>query len=235
MATVSEILAKLNLNVRDLNNVSLSQLETVFKDLTVKEISKLCVVNKRFNTVCENESFWRSKVSDDYGIRKKYGDTWRETARNMYKVGMINLNGVWIDGRTYREILDDALQNGSDVVKGLPTKYLLPYVNNNENDAYFLRYLIGHNENALQDFANQTYNKTYANEAIDNILLINSEEINVIYTSVLTYEGTNKHLPGECYTFVHDTLSYEFLHEMIDPILYVMQFSSFPNNEIDCA
>ncbi len=70
MASVSEILARLNLNKRDLNNISLSQLKTIFKDFTVKEISKLCVVNKRFNTLCKDESFWRNKVFDDYGIRK---------------------------------------------------------------------------------------------------------------------------------------------------------------------
>ncbi len=36
MDSVDEILTRLNLSRRDLNNVSLSQLETVFKDLTVK-------------------------------------------------------------------------------------------------------------------------------------------------------------------------------------------------------
>nr|QBK92755.1 MAG: F-box-like family protein [Pithovirus LCPAC401] len=235
MASINETLAKLNLGIRDLDNLSLAQLETVFKDLTVREISALCEVSRRFNSICSDESFWRNKVSDDYGIHRKCGDTWRKTARNMYKINMINLNTKWIDGRTYEEILDDALQNGADCIKGLPEKHLLPYANNDEEDAYFLRYSIGHNENAIQDFAHQTYNKTYSNEAINNILLINSDEINVIYTSVSAYEGINKHLPGKCYDFIHNTLSYEFLRKMIDPILYVMQFSSFPNSEIDHA
>ncbi len=235
MASVSDIFTEVRLNLQDLNNVSLAQLEIIFKDLTVKEISKLCVVNKRFNTVCENESFWRSKVSDDYGIRKKYGDTWRETARIMDKYDMINLNKRWIDGRTYREILNDVLQNGSDRIRGLPEKRLFPYVDNNYGDALFIRFELGHSEEQFQDFAHQTYNKSYTDDELNDMLLINSEEIDIIYTAVLTYEGYDKHLPGGMYFFVHETLSFDSLREMIDPILYVMQFSSFPNNKIDHA
>nr|QBK93992.1 MAG: F-box family protein [Pithovirus LCPAC406] len=116
---MNEILAKLRLERQDLNRISSSQLRSVFSDLTVKEISILCGVSKKFNTICKEESFWRTKVLDNYGIEKKYGDTWRQTAINMDKVNMINLGDKWIDGRTYREILGDTVQNGAFTILDL--------------------------------------------------------------------------------------------------------------------
>nr|QBK93246.1 MAG: F-box-like family protein [Pithovirus LCPAC403] len=231
MASVNEILARLNLNKRNLDNLSTSQLETVFLDLKVREISLLCRVSRKFNELCKDESFWRNRVLNNHGIDKKYGSTWRKTAKNMDEINMINLNKRWIDGRTYREILNDAVRNGANVIKGLPEQHLLPYVNNNEEDAAFIIFEV-YDEKELQDFADIA-DKSYTDDELSDILLANSVEINIIYTAVRTYEGVNKHLPGECNTFVHKTLSYEFLREMIDPILYVIQFSSFPRNKLD--
>ncbi len=82
MSSVNEIFAKLRLAEKDLDKLSTSQLETVFSDLTSKEISSLCRVNRKFNTLCKDESFWRNRVLNNHGIEKKYGDTWRETAKN---------------------------------------------------------------------------------------------------------------------------------------------------------
>nr|QBK93245.1 MAG: F-box-like family protein [Pithovirus LCPAC403] len=195
MTTVSEILARLNLSRRNLDNLSTSQLETVFSDLKAREISLLCVVSRKFNELCKDESFWRNRVLNNHGIDKKYGSTWRETAKNMDEINMINLNGVWIDGRTYREILDDTLQNGINVLRGLPTKYLLPRVNNDELDADSMREE-HHDEKALQVFANSHLDRLYTNGEIDDILLINSREIDVIYSAVRAYEGEFGYLPG---------------------------------------
>nr|QBK93700.1 MAG: F-box-like protein [Pithovirus LCPAC406] len=235
MASVNEILTRLNLNRRDLSNVSLSQLETVFKDLTVKEISTLCAVNRRFNTLCKDESFWRNKVFDDYGIKKKYGSTWRQTAITMDKVNMINLGTKWIDGRTYREILDDALKNGADTVLEAQIQYLLPYVDGIDN-ATNLQFDF-HDEKEIQDFVADELGKHYTYDELIDILLIKSSEIDVIYTTVLTYKGEhNLYLPGHTITDVTTGTalqSYSFLRDMIDPVIYVMQFSSFSNDKLD--
>ena len=233
MTTVSEILARLNLSRRNLDNLSTSQLETVFSDLKAREISLLCGVSRKFNELCKDESFWRNRVLNNHGIDKKYGSTWRETAKNMDEINMINLNGVWIDGRTYREILDDALQNGADVIRGLPEHHLLPYVDNNEDDASYLQLEL-QDEKALQDFADTELDRPYTDDELSDILLINSIEINIIYTAVRTYEGVRGHLPGDAPNNVSQvTQSYEFLREMIDPILYVMQYSSFERDKLD--
>ena len=243
MSSVNEILARLNLNKRDLNNISISQLRTIFQDLTVKEISTLCAVSRRFNTLCKDESFWRRKVSDDYGIHKKYGDTWRQTAINMDKVNMINLNGAWINGRTYRKILDDALQNAADplqhgasVVTELQTPYLLPYAGDFKEDMHELQFELENDDIQLQIFANRILGRDYTEDELNDIYYIKSREMNVIYATVRTYRGEQgMHLPGHTITniIVGTCLpNYDFLLEMIDPILYVMQFSSFSDDKL---
>ena len=239
MASVNEILARLNLNRRDLSNISLVQLRTIFQDLTVKEISTLCAVSRRFNTLCKDESFWRRKVSDDYGIHKKYGNTWRETAINMGKVDMINLNGVWINGRTYMEILNDSLQNGADVITDLQLEYLSSYVADSidtgdpddipEQDLLFDK----HEEKSIQGLANRSLGRYFTENELNEILHIKSEEMYVIYAAVLAYNSETPYLPGTMLrsdSIVPGLQSYDFLFNMIDPILYVMQFSSFGNN-----
>nr|QBK93703.1 MAG: F-box-like protein [Pithovirus LCPAC406] len=236
MAAVNEILTRLHLSKRDLSNVSLAQLETVFKDLTVKEISLLCTVNRRFNTVCGDESFWRNKVLNDYGIRKKYGNTWRQTAINMDKVDMINMNGVWFDGRTYREILNDALQNGADIVFEAQMSQLSPY-GDIRGDEYFLLFECKNYDNSLQDFANLSLERDYTENELNDIFYIKSREMNVIFATVLTLKGEKGiYLPGHTLTSVIDYTvlpSYEFIRDMIDPIFYVMQFSSFTERRLD--
>ena len=266
MSSVNEILTRLNLSRRDLSNVSLSQLETVFKNLTVKEISTLCAVNRRFNTLCKNESFWKRKVSDDYGIKKKYGDTWRKTAITMDKVDMINLSAKLIDGITYMEILNDTVQNGAITVLDLQFLHLIPYLIHDAADLQFdvhdeksmqdladevlsrdyvnddvTDLQVGmHDENTIQDFANANLDKPYTSDELNAIFLIKSRAIDVIYATVVIYKGGGIYLPGDTLddsitagiTTGMDLQPYQFLRDMIDPIIYVMQFSTFSHDRL---
>ena len=229
VASVNEILAKLRLERRDLNNLSTSQLETIFLDLTVKEISLLCRINRKFNTVCKDESFWRIKVLNDYGVGKKYGDTiasqssaagatWRQTAITMDKNNMINLNDVWINGRTYKQILDEALQQEYrlDFFEDLQEKYLLPYADNSEEDVLRLldRYS-DYDDGKLQRFANDVLGRDYTEDELNDIFYIKNREIKVIYSAVSSYE-TNE-TAGAGY---------------LDPIFHVMYNSSTPEHRL---
>ena len=65
---------------KNIFDVSLDIIAKFFYNISVKEILKLCRVNKKFNSVCQRESLWRNKVLLDYGIKKKYGRTWKERA-----------------------------------------------------------------------------------------------------------------------------------------------------------
>ena len=233
-ASVDEILSRLNLSKRDLNNLSTSHLETIFTDLTSREIALLCRTSRKFERLCKDGSYLKNRVFNRHGIEKKYGDIWRETARKMDEINMINLNIKWVDGRTYREILDDALQNGANTLEGLSLQYLTPYVNDGDEEK--VRYDFW-DEEALQGYANTYLDKTYTNDEIDYILLnIYAREIDVIYNAVEAYQGKNGFLPGvfEGYN-TNAYQSYKFLHEMIDPMLYVMQYSSFPRDQLGRA
>ncbi len=100
MNTSNKILEHLELRHEDLDNLTSPLIEKIFTNLTVKEISILCGVSKKFDNICKRESLWKKKVLNDYGIEKKYGATWRRTAQRMAKTNMINLNKIWINGNT---------------------------------------------------------------------------------------------------------------------------------------
>ena len=92
-----------------------------------------------------------------------YGSTWRETARRMEEFNMINLNIEWIDGRSYREILDDTLRDGADTLTDLPKRYLLPLINNDNDDANTFRYEMN-DEKAIQNFSDEFLDRSYTED-----------------------------------------------------------------------
>ncbi len=93
-----------------------------------------------------------------------------------------------------------------------------------------------HDEKTIQDFANTNLGKPYTSDELDTIFLIKSRAIDVIYATVFIYEGGDLYLPGDTLDYSITIgiylQTYEFLREMIDPIIYVMQFSTFPHNRL---
>ena len=63
---MSSSLEELDLKVEDLRNLNTDEIQEIFRNLTVKEISKLCVLSKAFNTVCKREKLWEEKVAYEY-------------------------------------------------------------------------------------------------------------------------------------------------------------------------
>ncbi len=109
-----QIMKRLHLK-EDLDNLSSNRMRMLFNDLSVEDILELCSLSKNFNEMCSKELLWKAKIWSSYGIEKKYGgETWRETAELLSGAGMINLNNRWYDGRTYRQILDEALRRGKE-------------------------------------------------------------------------------------------------------------------------
>nr|QBK92840.1 MAG: F-box-like family protein [Pithovirus LCPAC401] len=74
MTSVTDILEQLELKAQDLNYLTPALIQKIFSVLTVKEISLICNINRKFNTICKRESLWKDKVLSDYGIEKKYGE-----------------------------------------------------------------------------------------------------------------------------------------------------------------
>ncbi len=186
MSSVDEILERLRLRRQDLNTLSSSQIRSIFEDLTVKEISILCGVNRKFNLICEDEKFWKDKVFNDYGIEKKYGETWRETAKNMSKVNMINLNAEWIDGRTCGEILDDTLNGKALDLVFKQKNLLIPFMGNLRRGQNNLHSL--HEEKQIQHYADIYLQRRFTDDELDDIYYIKTTEIYVIYAAVRTYQ-----------------------------------------------
>ncbi len=209
MSSVNEILVRLHLSRKDLNNLSTSQLKTIFLDLTVKEISLLCRVSRKFDRVCEDESFWKTKVADDYGIEKKYGSTWRATARKMDEINMINLNSKWFSGKTYKQILDEALQQeySPEFILDLQEEYLLPYANNSIDDVFDLEGCF--DDEGCQEVANKVFGRDYTEDELDDIFYINNRQM----------------------TILNNTISESQVYEK-DPIRELMHFSSLPKGQL---
>nr|QBK93212.1 MAG: uncharacterized protein LCPAC403_03460 [Pithovirus LCPAC403] len=75
--------------------------------LSIKETALILKVNSRFNTIIG--STWKRKIMIEFGLETMYNLTWKETAKFLTKVKMINMKKKWIDGRTYEELLRDSL------------------------------------------------------------------------------------------------------------------------------
>nr|QBK92796.1 MAG: uncharacterized protein LCPAC401_04340 [Pithovirus LCPAC401] len=113
-STVEEILDRFRIRQKDLNDVPPPLIHEMFLSLTPKEIFKLCRISRKFNDECKKESLWEFKVRNDYKIDRKLGDTWKETAKMLVKSNMINLDKKWINGMTYRQILNEGLIKGNE-------------------------------------------------------------------------------------------------------------------------
>nr|QBK92851.1 MAG: hypothetical protein LCPAC401_04890 [Pithovirus LCPAC401] len=110
--------------VLNLSNLGSDIIIKFFDDISVKEVMKLCRVNKQFNIVCKKNFMWRRKVKNDYGIETKYGRTWKDTARLLFETNMINLNQKWVNGKTYKELFDEGLESkNNDYFNDLYEKY----------------------------------------------------------------------------------------------------------------
>ena len=84
-------------------------IQKIFTFLSIIKVPKICIISNRFNMVGNREALWRDKVLNNFGVNEKQAKTWRQTAIKMVKCNMINLNNKWVNGQTYREILDEAL------------------------------------------------------------------------------------------------------------------------------
>nr|QBK93587.1 MAG: uncharacterized protein LCPAC404_02910 [Pithovirus LCPAC404] len=112
--------------ISNISNLGSDVIIKFFDDISVKEVMKLCRVNKQFNAGCWGDSMWKRKVENDYGVETKYGRTWKDTAQFLSEYNMINLNETWVNGKTYKELLDESLESKNDnYFKDLRDKYKL--------------------------------------------------------------------------------------------------------------
>ncbi len=242
MSSVIEILKRLRIKSQNLNNLSQSQIQSIFEDLTVKEISSLCTVSKKFNTACKSQSLWKRKVLNNYGVKEKFGDTWRETAKNMSKVNMINLNDKWINGQTYRQILNDASEMKGDERWEYMRKLYVDAIDEVIGEELRIQM---YDED---DYAYTSYDDTlheifevemgFSERQLEKLAMIHSREINIIHAAIASATRWDKTLPGISPNDPKGHFDEELndlsimkifpVFYIIDPIFYVMQFSAYP-------
>lgn len=239
MNSVDEILENLRIRKQDLNNLTTSQVRNIFRKLTVKEISLLCRINRKFNTICNDESFWRIKVLDDYGLNKKYGKTWRKTAEKMFQFNMINLNDTWINGQTYGQLLNQAVETDKEHIRdyNIQEKEFLKLIGDDEDIAcdFYLDILSDYDEKEIQELAMDKLDRELTDDELDSIAHILSKEIEIINMVNNLYHSPTftGYLPGitEWYGSKAAKLP-KFPTELIDPVLYVMQLSTFSRSDL---
>ena len=231
----------------DLNTVSSDLIQEILLYLTVEEISALCRLGISFNTACQRECLWKSKVWIDYGMKKMYGKTWKETAKNLSDARMINLNKKWYNDKTYNQILDESIEEG---------KYGWPYVNNLRKDAlndvlgkkymengywsYVLPKHVVHfsdNQKSLLTYGpnSKSINRDmkYSLDDLENIL---TKELLIIQAVAFINQQWNGILPGSSTSPFEQSEEDPYLPPKFYPIvlfdfnLYVIQFSSYTIN-----
>ena len=79
--SVDEILERIHLQSSNLRNATSQVIQKIFSNLDVGQISRLCQISRSFNLVCREESLWRDKLWNDYGVEIKSKGTWREEAK----------------------------------------------------------------------------------------------------------------------------------------------------------
>ena len=242
MSIMNDILERLRIKRQTLDNLSHSQMRSIFEDLTIKEISLLCAVNKKFNTACNSQSLWRKKVLNDYGIKKKFGDTWRETAKNMSKVNMINLNNKWINGQTYGQILNDASEmkgnEGWEYMSKLSIDALDEVIGKKLRMDVYDEISYQEYDDLLEYFEEGELSE----EQWKKLAMVHTREINIIHATIASATRWDKSLPGISQNDSKGHFDEELtdrsimkifpIFYIIDPIIYVMQFSAYPATNI---
>nr|QBK92413.1 MAG: uncharacterized protein LCPAC401_00510 [Pithovirus LCPAC401] len=138
MSDVTAILRKLQLSRNDL---SPDELDYIFTNISVREIVKLCGISSKFNNICKRESLWKLKILNDYGISEPLrGKTWRDSARLFSIFNMIDMGKEWVNGMTYKELLDGADNRGSEsllYLYHLKDKYFKEALGNQTSTSWF--------------------------------------------------------------------------------------------------
>nr|QBK93915.1 MAG: uncharacterized protein LCPAC406_02290 [Pithovirus LCPAC406] len=241
MPSISEILERIRLTRGDLNNLTPALVLEIFLELSIGDISILCRASKKFNDECLRESLWKTKVWADFGVDKKYGETWRETAKNMFIIGMINLGKQWFDGRTYKQVFEKALNEGEDGAKYLrdiQADAIMKTMDYDRGDAESFSFFPYEefSEDIRAFFTDEEYKE--ADETIESMKIILSEEFSIIASVAVILSKSYPMIPGgprlASNLGIHQnpssTLTF-IISKVIDPIPYIMQACAYVKDD----
>ncbi len=198
----------------------------MFEYLTVKEMAISRMLNKVTNEFCNEEELWKKKIFRDYGVTKMYGKTWKQTGVEMAKCNMINLNDKWANGKTYKQLLDDTLKTGFDTLDKEQIHLISVAAKVSKENIYVLIY-------EIESMKNDDYtNIGFDNDTFRKLQHICSREMRIVYSAAVSVQNSNLYLPGEVYYYNISVKPNPFLLSLVDPIVYVMQFSAFSSEDL---
>ena len=171
--------------VKDIASLKSDDISKYFDDLSVKEVIKLCKINSQLSSVCKFDSMWERKVKNDYGIDKKYGKTWKETAIFLFDTNMINLNAIWDGHESYRKLFKRGLDDPSpDLLQSymgdsLVSSFVFPgyVVDMKSAKRFILTTYLDSNERISNDFeTKEDYEQYFEEFNSENGGILDSEE-----------------------------------------------------------
>nr|QBK92872.1 MAG: uncharacterized protein LCPAC403_00060 [Pithovirus LCPAC403] len=250
MSSVEEILKRVRLK----KEISSTEIEEILLDINTNEISILCRTDKRFNTVCKRESFWRNRVTSHYGVDNPIlGKTWKDTARIFFQADMINLGKEWVNGMTYKELIEESYYRGSEsllYLHHLKDKMIDEVLESKNNSTTVFYFETDHVFNIMADnLVERNITTLSDDELVEKIKPILTKELGVIAAAVAIRYFSYPELPGvpgqgeiigKWLTEVNytgnerkntDEMSVN-IDEMFEYISYVMSYSSLGDENL---
>ena len=199
----------------------------IYLYLTIGEAINVLKVNSRFNVI--NDFIWKKKIMIQYGLDKMYSFSWKETAKLLTEVNMINMKKKWIDGRTYEEIFRESL-NHKNYFDNLRTKHNIPFEHTGDDyiiDRYYLLKelytSISHTSDAIRrEFVSMIYDG-YSEGRINYYFKAVTREFTII-SQAHSYIKSTKGISTLVTEYDDPTGSPE-IKRLIDPMIIIMRFS----------
>ncbi len=73
--------------------------------MTIREVSRIAIVSRFHGKASNNEKIRKRMVIRNFGVYVLCGSTWKDTSIILTEETMINLNNMWADKMTYKDII----------------------------------------------------------------------------------------------------------------------------------
>ncbi len=90
----------------------------VIEFMTIREVSRIAIVSRFHGKASNNEKIRKRMVLRDFGVDVLCGSTWQDTSIELTKERMINLNDMWADKITYKDVIEK-MKNSDNKLKYL--------------------------------------------------------------------------------------------------------------------
>nr|QBK93093.1 MAG: uncharacterized protein LCPAC403_02270 [Pithovirus LCPAC403] len=155
--------------------------------LTIKEISRVAIVSRFHRKTSNNEKIRERMVFRNFGVDVLCGSTWKETSINLTKEKMFNLNDMWADKMTYKDIVG-RMKCESDKLKYLCElqKSACPYKEMIER--FYVTSI--YNEDSIDAFQRLLNRRNITSEEKIILKIILTKEFSILcYSSIIALEN----------------------------------------------